>query len=91
MDDYKNLCIEIGSVISNTLTLRQQLVQVINEEKPNAIEGIVSLIVLAAGHAKEVNFKKDSFIYLCNMLYDGITILKDSAEDIIILSDGQNN
>lgn len=89
---YRKLSVRIGSAISNTFQLRQNIAELVNTSNTHSFDTIAALIALSVGHAKQLDVDRNEFLGLCGFLYDSISVTpKGLKEDIIILPEHQNN
>lgn len=91
-DTYRQFAITMGAAIKKSRRMRDKITETLNEEQPSVVDGVVALLVLAAGHAKEYDLGRDEFIWMCTQLYDSITLNNVGIEeDIITMPESQNN
>lgn len=90
-DSYRRFAITIAAAIKHSREARERIVEALNKKETNTLDGIVALLVLAAGHAKESNLGRDEFVYMCGELYDTTTMNREGGDDVIVLPENQNN
>jgi hypothetical protein len=63
--------------VQQSESIRKKIVDLLNREKPSVVEGIVAMVILAAGHAKETGLNREGFLLMCERVYDSTTIARE--------------
>lgn len=71
----------ISEAVNETRSLRQTIVNAMNEEDLPVQQCVIALALLAAGHAKKTRMDKRSFLALCDILYQDVKV---EAPEVLI-------
>jgi len=63
--------------LEKTKDLQKEIVETINKHNPTLTEGVVTLLIIAAGHLKDSNMSKVDFLMLCDTVFDGAGVPND--------------
>jgi len=71
--------INIMGYLEKTKDLQKDIVETINKHSPTLTEGVVTLLIIAAGHLKDSNMNKIDFLTLCETVFDGAGVPNDDT------------
>jgi hypothetical protein len=80
----QTMIMHITSVVANTLHVRKQVADSLNNISPpiTELEGVVSLLTIAAVTCKDADINYDNFISLCSVIYDTFDQVGEFETDI---------
>lgn len=85
-DDVKlqTLTAQITSVVANTYNVRKTIADTLNNITPSIteLEGVISLLTIAATTCKNAKISYDEFIGICSIIYDVFEQVDEFEEDI---------
>lgn len=71
----KNMAVDIiNDAIHNSQRLREKIVKFMNSESISVVDGVIALLLLAAGNAKESGLPRSGFLFMCEKIYDATSV-----------------
>jgi len=73
----------VSNSVKITRDLRQSIIDVLNKSGTSVPDGVVALLLIAAGNAKTTEMPKDAFVALCDILFEDVKLEDSKPQQMV--------